>query len=199
VSGGGLAVRRDERECALVRRVALGDEAAFSQLVQVHEKALAAYARRMLGEQDAAADVVQETLLRLWCKAASFDGNTARLGTWLHNIAHNLCIDRFRKQASTTYLPFLEERAFTGPGPEACRQAEEVARGLRRAIDQLPERQRSALLLCHDQGLSNREAAATLAITVEALESLLVRARKRLGALLRDAGGDAGRGMYLDA
>ncbi len=57
---------------------------------------------------------------------------------------------------------------------------DEEQRRLRRAIEELPERQRSALVLCHYQGLSNRDAAQILDVSVEALESLLARARRSL-------------------
>lgn len=166
-------------EAELVRRVAAGDRAAFRCLVETHQRPLSAYARRMLFMGDAADDVVQETLLRLWTKASHFDSGAARLTTWLHRIAHNLCIDRQRKGARLTALEDGWDIA-GDESPEVDIQREEQSRRVQDALSTLPERQRSALLLCHYQGLSNREAAMILDVGVEALESLLSRARRRL-------------------
>lgn len=163
-----------------MRRVADGDHAAFRVLVEVHQRALSAYARRMLADRDLADDIVQETFLRLWRRAGSFDSRAARLTTWLHNIAHNLCIDSFRRGARITFGDNDDHEPATTQGPEASREAAQRSAKVRRALAGLPERQRSALLLCHYQGLSNRDAAAILQVSVEALESLLARARRKL-------------------
>jgi RNA polymerase sigma-70 factor (ECF subfamily) len=173
-------VQRSE-ESALVRRVAGGDRAAFSVLVQAPQRPLSAYARRMLTDADRADDIVQEVFLRLWLNADRYDPTAARLTTWLHNIAHNLCIDSYRKLARINEAgDFDLESAPEHTEPEDRQLAAQRARQVRDALAALPERQRSALLLCHYQGLSNREAAAILALSVEALESLLARARRRL-------------------
>lgn len=178
-------MERDD-EAALVRRVAAGDRAAFRRLVECHQRPLSAYARRMLHGSDAADDIVQETLLRLWSRAGRFDPAAARLTTWLHNIAHNLCVDSLRRSARTSTFDTPSESAVDdatvdgGRGPEQHEEARRRSDRVRRALETLPERQRSALLLCHYQGLSNRDAAQILDVGVAALESLLARGRRSL-------------------
>lgn len=176
-----------EEEAALVRRVADGDRTAFHSLVLRHQRPLSAFARRMLLNSEAADDVVQETLLRLWTRADRYDPKAARLTTWLHRVAHNLCVDMQRRNARTSPLPEDWDESDGESegrnhihGPEAALAADDRARRVRVAIAALPERQRSALLMCHYQGLSNRQAAEVLEVGVEALESLLSRARRRL-------------------
>lgn len=168
----------------LVRRIADGDRAAFRVLVNEHQRALLAYTTRMLGDRIQAEDVVQETFLRLWTRAASFRSERAGLTTWLHNIAHNLCIDSFRRAARRTRMEaaqVCEDECGDERGdPEAEWLRDRRQADVRRAVSELPERQRSALLMCHYQGLSNRDAAAILGVSVEALESLLARARRQL-------------------
>jgi RNA polymerase sigma-70 factor (ECF subfamily) len=133
----------------------------------------------MLSDSDSANDIVQETFLRLWTRADSYNSYTARLTTWLHNIAHNLCVDSFRRQARISYSDRDDlEMPVSGPGDSY--QHTQRAAQVRAALQALPERQRSALLLCHYQGLSNRDAATVLDVSVDALESLLARARRRL-------------------
>jgi len=172
-------MERDE-EAALVRRVAAGDREAFSVLLNLHQRPLSAYARRMLPDASAADDIVQETFLRLWSRAKSYDSSAARLTTWLHNIAHNLCVDSFRRDARIRFTGDDSEFDGTGSGPGAEHDAGERSECVRRALQELPERQRSGLLLCHYQGLSNRDAARILDVSVDALESLLARARRSL-------------------
>ena len=184
-----------EEEAALVRRVAEGDRTAFHSLVLRHQRALSGFARRMLFDADAADDVVQETLLRLWTRAESYDPKAARLTTWLHRVARNLCVDMQRRGARVSPLPEgwdgsggqSEDQGDArgdgrqeSHGPEAALAAADRAKRIQIALAGLPERQRSALLLCHYQGLSNRQAADVLGLGVEALESLLSRARRRL-------------------
>lgn len=169
----------EQEEAYLVGCVGDGDRRAFARLVAEHQRPLSAYARRMLSDTAAADDVVQETLLRLWTKAHRFNPKAARLTTWLHRIAHNLCVDTLRRDARWQTTEALEElRTDQGPGASVLQR--DRARQVQVALGGLPERQRSALLLCHYQGLSNMDAARVLDVSVDALESLLARARRSL-------------------
>jgi RNA polymerase sigma-70 factor (ECF subfamily) len=114
----------------------------------------------------------------------------AKLSTWLHNIAHNLCIDYFRKHKRL--VPWTEDSDKSednqpgGIEPDMAFLSRIDADNVKRSITALPERQRSAILLCHYQGLSNKDAALILDVSVDALESLLARGRKKLRALLSE-------------
>jgi RNA polymerase sigma-70 factor (ECF subfamily) len=100
-----------------------------------------------------------------------------RFNTWLYRIGHNLCVDRLRRQRELPIDNVAEpvEHAETAD-PDAIRLQGIV----RREIAALPERQRTALVLCHHQGMTNIEAAQILGVSVDALESLLARARRTL-------------------
>jgi RNA polymerase sigma-70 factor (ECF subfamily) len=130
--------------------------------------------------------VVQETFLRLWSEARRFSPERARLTTWLHNIAHNLCIDVLRREKRLQPDENHDDAPADIASPGDVRDGERREALLRQAISALPERQRSALVLCHYQGLSNRQAAGILDVHVEALESLLARARRTLKKELKD-------------
>ncbi|MGK0474215.1 MAG: RNA polymerase sigma-70 factor (ECF subfamily) [Candidatus Azotimanducaceae bacterium] len=173
-----------DQEAALIARVQGGDGAAFQVLLQQNLPVIHRYASRMLGNPTEAADIAQEVFIRFWQKSATFDSSRAKLSTWLHQIAHNLCMDFFRKHSRLTGLDELDEPESqpleTELGQE---QKNEVMKSL---IGKLPERQRSALILCHYQGLSNRQTAVILDITIDALESLLSRARRTLKNNLRE-------------
>lgn len=165
-------------------QVVNGDRDAFASLVRRHLDAIHAFNRRLLGNAEDAADLSQETFLRLWRRAETWQPGRVKFATWLHRIARNLCIDALRRRRETEALDV--EMPADGAGPDAAPARERLQAALGRALAALPERQRSALALCHRQGMSNREAAEVLGVGVDALESLLARARRTLRSLLRD-------------
>ena len=84
-------------EAALVKLVARKNQAAFKKLLNMHLSGINRYTVRMIGNAANAEDITQEVFLRLWTRADSYKPEASKLSTWLHNIAHNLCIDYFRK------------------------------------------------------------------------------------------------------
>ncbi len=174
---GRGAVSDIQDEIELMRRTANGDPAAFRALADAHLTKIMNFAYRLLHDRSDAEDVAQETFLRLWKDAARFEPR-ARVTTWLHRIAHNLCIDRLRGRREQPSETLDEERTSLEPGGLLDRK--QVAREVEKALAELPERQRAAVTLVHYQGLGNIEAAEVLDIGVEALESLLARGRRSL-------------------
>ena len=170
---------------ALLARVAKGDEAACRTLLGRHLGPIVAFAARLLGDPTEAEDVAQETFLALWRQAGRWRQAEARLTTWLHTVARNAALDRLRRRR-TVPLDEVPEPPDPAPGPAQAVQAGDVARVVEAAIGTLPERQRAALVLCHYQELSNIEAAAVMELGVEAVESLLSRARRGLRERLAD-------------
>lgn len=167
-----------EADAALVARVGAGDSAACRSLMDAHLGRIHGFAWRMLGDAGDAEDVAQEAFLRLWRQAGRWRAE-ARVGTWLHRVAHNLCVDRLRKRRgdSGDQPPNLPDPA---PGPAAERHRAQVARSIEAALARLPERQRAAIALVHYQELGNIEAADIMGVSVEAMESLLSRGRRGL-------------------
>lgn len=135
------------------------------------------YAYRLLTDRSEAEDVAQETFLRLWTHARQWTPQT-RLSAWLHRVAHNLCIDRLRGRAE--HSSERVERLQASDRPSTLVARRQVAKAVEEAVSALPERQRVAISLVHFQGLSNTEAAEIMDISVDALESLLARARLAL-------------------
>jgi RNA polymerase sigma-70 factor (ECF subfamily) len=172
-------------DAAWLARAAAGDEAAFAQLVDRHLPRLHALAWRALGSTSDAEDVAQETLLRAWRQLPSWEGGKALFSTWLHRVALNLVNDRLRARRDQVPIEDVE-LASHAPGPDRGADDAQRMRRVRHALQALPERQRDAVLLCHFEGLGNIEAAAALEVSVEALESLLSRARRALRQSLSD-------------
>jgi RNA polymerase sigma-70 factor (ECF subfamily) len=168
----------------LVARVARADHDACRQLVDRHLRRVVGFATRVLGSSEEAEDVAQEVFTRVWTHAASWTPGRARFTTWLLRVALNLCLDRLGRRREA---PLDDGFDPPDPAPTAAERLEEadMRRLVTRAVDALPERQRTALALCHYQGLSNIEAAEVMELSVEALESLLARARRTLRERLR--------------
>jgi len=170
-------------DAALLARYAAGDQSAARTLTLRLAPRLLALARRMLGDPAEAEDVAQEAMLRLWRLAPDWREGEAQVATWLYRVASNLCIDRLRRRRERTG-EILPETADPAPAALDRLAREDRAAALQAAIATLPERQRLALLLRHFEERSNPEIAATLDLSVEAVESLLARARRTLAARL---------------
>src|SRR3546814_9297641 len=158
-------------------------------MVDRHLGPIVSFAHRLLGDRVEAEDVAQEVFLRRWANAGRWRPNGARLATWLHRVAYNAAVDRLRRRRPEG-LDEIEEPA--DPKPDAIEAVHDaqVARRVEAALAALPDRQRAALVLCHYEGLGNIEAAAVLEVSVEALESLLSRGRRRLRSILLAEAGD---------
>src|SRR5262245_33065435 len=153
-------------------RAGAGDRAACARLVERHLVRMVAFAQRVLGSRADAEDITQEVFLRVWAAAPRWRRGQARFATWLHRVAMNACLDRLAKKREVTGEP-LPDFADTRPDPGAAVEAAEVANRVNAAIARLPESQRIAVTLCHYQGFRNIEAAEIMAVSIEALESLL--------------------------
>jgi len=173
----------------LMQQIQGGDHQAFARLIDRHLETLHGFAQRMLGNPTDADDIIQETFLRVWQKAEKWQPTTAKVSTWLHSITHNLCIDFYRRDKGEM-VNITDVELIDPHQPDDSRQQEEVAREIKAALQQLPENQRSAIILCHYQDLSNREAAQVLGISVSALESLMARGRRKLRTILQAQSAD---------
>lgn len=180
----------NDPDAELVRRAGNGDARAAESLVRAHIGRILGLARRLLGDAAEAEDVAQDVFVRLWRNASKWRSDEAKFSTWLHRVALNLCYDRLRKRGrwigedAAMHVPANEPHA-----ANTILAAQRAAR-VNAALAMLPERQRAAIALCHFEEMTNIEAAATLEISVEALESLLARGRRALKAALSSGAED---------
>jgi RNA polymerase sigma-70 factor (ECF subfamily) len=177
----------DDPDLPVVHAIGAGDASACRVLVDRHLASLHAMATRLLDDAAEAEDVCQETFMKAWAMAPRWTPGSARFSTWLHGVALNACRDRLRRRRpqDDAALEALDDAA---PGPSQLAEADATARRVHRAIAALPDRQREALVLCHFQELPQAEAAGLLDISVDALESLLARARRALRQALAAEG-----------
>jgi RNA polymerase sigma-70 factor (ECF subfamily) len=188
---GPVAKNEDEAAVELLelRAIAGGDVAAFQRLIDREAPRLLRFAQGVLGSLDEAEDVVQDTLIRLWETAAQWTPD-ARIGTWLHRVCYNRSIDRLRRRRNFVDESALDEISDHADLPDAALIRSESVNSVRAAIDRLPARQRTAILLFHFQDMSQRDAASVMAMSETAFESILARGRRQLRRLLSDGGED---------
>ncbi len=178
-----------DKDEALVRAAQAGDLEAFNELVLAYQNQVYGLAFRMLGDQDAAADVTQETFLSAYEHLVHY--RTGSLRAWLLRIAMNLCLDQIRRARSRRVSPLEilltrpdspELHRLEGEETDPERQIErlELAEEIQRALMTLPAEQRLAVVLCDIEGLGYQEAAMAAGVTLGTLKSRLSRARSRL-------------------
>jgi RNA polymerase sigma-70 factor, ECF subfamily len=167
----------------LLRRVAQGDERAFALLAPRHAARAIGLARRLSGSSADAEEIVQEALLRVWVNAPRWRGQ-AQFRTWFYRIVVNLCRNRRRR---APFAPLSTAGDPADPSPDAAARLEraETDRQVAAAVASLPERQRAAIMLTYEEGLSNADAAVALDSSVSGVEALLVRAKRALREKLR--------------
>ena len=169
--------KEDHELLALVRQ---GSHPAFAALVHRHTDRYYRLAFRYLQNREAAEDVVQDAFLKLWENPSRWQPDkNSKFTTWFYRVVVNLCLDwrkRKRPLELTDNMAFVDER-------ETAAQAmlrHEEQQILEQEIAALPERQRTALNLCFDEGVSNQEAADIMGVNLKALQSLLMRAKTTL-------------------
>jgi RNA polymerase sigma-70 factor (ECF subfamily) len=179
----------------LMLAICKGDQSAYQAVVKEHLKPISHYAYRLLGNQKDTEDITQETFLKLWINAATWQPEKSKLTTWLHRITHNLCVDYLRKHSRVQTQDNFEEHLVDSSEEtndrnvdftqrDLCRDSEKI-RILDSALNQLPESQRSAIMLCTVQNFSNKEAAVIMDISVKALESIIARGKRTLKSIIR--------------
>lgn len=170
----------DER---LMRRVADGDQDAFSALVRSHSSHLYRVAFRILSDSHEAEDVVQQVFSKLWQTAPNWKSKGKGLGSWLKKVTVNRSIDRYRKVriVSNEQCPEPIDKA---PNQHHILEMKELNLAVAEALNALPIRHKTAIVLSYYEGYTNSVSADILGLNLKAMESLLVRARRNMQELL---------------
>jgi len=185
-------------DAALMLRVKQGDTAAFAQLVEKYKQPVMNLAFRTLHDATEAEDLAQNVFVQVYKSAPRYK-STAKFSTWLFTIARNLCLNEIRRRSrhptesldaphpeqedSRQETAQFEDKKTFSP-PESLLQGE-LARNIEHALADLPENQRSAILLCRQEELSYEEIAGVLGCSVSATKSLIHRGRETLKERLK--------------
>lgn len=173
-------------DAALMEKIGQGDQAAFTVLVDRHAARALSFVMRHLRDKGIGEDIVQDGFLKVWQHADRWEPQ-AQFTTWFYKLLYHACVDHWRKNRHPMdpiddMNETLPDRA---PHPEATLIRTQQTQQLGDALRHLPETQRTALLLFHQQELSQNDIAGIMNISVGAVESLLFRARRTLKTLLQ--------------
>lgn len=171
---------RAVEDADLVARIAAGDRDAFRDLYARYSGPLFSVALRMLHDRSAAEEALQDTFLKLWRNASSFDAQKSRPFTWALTIARRTCIDQLRKSARRPATDSLSdpETPFDLPTPETIRRSAERhddTSRLRTALANLPENQRRALDLALFSGLTHPQIAEKISQPIGTVKTWIRR------------------------
>ncbi|MFH0777826.1 MAG: sigma-70 family RNA polymerase sigma factor [Candidatus Eisenbacteria bacterium] len=175
----------------VIQRIAAGEQEAFKGLVDLHAPSVLNICHRILRNQQDAEDVAQDVFVSVYRKAGTFRGDSG-LSTWLHRIAVNLSLNQLRRRKWDRYWGALSlsdqkgemaVRALEAPEhrrPDSRLEEKERSEILADVLNTLPERQRVALILHKFEGLSHREVADVLQVSLSSVESLIQRGKENL-------------------
>lgn len=183
-------------ESDLLARLRAGDDSAYEELVRTHSSRLLAVARRIVGNDEEARDVIQDAFLNAFRSLPNFHGD-ARVSTWLHRIVVNSALMKLRtrkrkpEESIEPLLPafladghYAERFSAWGEQADAALSRSETQDLVRQRIDELPESFRTVLVLRDIEGLDTEETARVLNTTPNAVKIRLHRARAALRTLL---------------
>jgi len=189
-AGDEPAVREAEHDAALVERLKDGDTKALDDLFRRHRDAAYGIAYRLVGSREDALDVVQEAFIHVMRGIKGFRGQSS-FRTWLYRIVTHAALDyrRYRSHRRAESLDAENAPEPAAEGPTQRTPPEEAAEhDLRRAIDEalanISEKNRAALVLYAMEGMSYKEVAEVLGISVGTVMSRIFNARQRLRELL---------------
>jgi len=177
-------------ETRLARLAKTGDRGAFADLVDLYKDKIYHLAYRMLGNRQEAEDVVQETFLRVYRSLERYD-ESMKFSTWIYRIGTNLSIDRLRKRKATYSLdaevaPDGEGTDWHGmlaseePTPEGQVLLSETQRRIREAIETLPKKYKSVVVLKYLHDMSLQEIGDVLDMPVTTVKTRVHRGREFL-------------------
>ena len=186
----------NDPDAALMLRVKGGDRAAFTELVEKFKQPLFGFIFRTLRDEAESEDVAQNTVLQAYTSRDRYEP-TAKFSTWLFTIARNLCLNEIRRRTRHPAESIHEEHAEYDDqprqqyedkshvaAPEKLLQGE-LAKKIEAALAELPENQRTAILLCRQDELSYEEIAKVLGCSLSATKSLIHRGRETLKEKLK--------------
>jgi RNA polymerase sigma factor (sigma-70 family) len=170
----------------VMRRIRAGDRNAVDDLYDRFLRPAFALARRILGDDALAEDVLQEVFLSVWRDPAAFDRARGSVASWLLAVVHHKAVDAVRREESQRRRQALAEDDMALDAPTATRDVEEeawarvVAEKVRRALGALSPSQREALTLAYYGGYTQREVAALTGAPLGTVKTRMLSGMRRL-------------------
>lgn len=180
-----------EQLADLLARSALGDRQGFEQLYHATSPQLFGLILRIVKNQDIAAEILQESYIKIWNKAGDFRADVAQPMTWMGTVARNQAIDTLRRSANQPLpgspVDDLQWLPDDSPGPDELANMQQRSADLQACLKQLDEMQQKALLLAYFRGLTHEELAKKLDRPLGTIKSWLRRGLQSLKQCLEQA------------
>ena len=179
-------VSADSRtDAELIGLVAHGDHRAFEELHRRYARPVLGIALRRIGDRGRAEDATQDTFASLWRSAGRFDPTRGKATSWLFTVARNAIIDGLRRRPEAT-MEAPPDVAEPGPGPDDAAESEWVSWRVHRALETLPDQERTLVELAYWSGLSQSEIADHLGLPLGTVKTRTRSALRRLADELGD-------------
>jgi len=177
----------DATDRALSDRLAKGDKQALAAIYAAHGSVVFAVALRLLRDRAEAEELVQETFLEAWRRAAQYQPERANVAAWLVTIAKSRAIDRLRSRSTAQRTLDVERRevSFGARSPDEAVDGARTRAVVREKVAQLPPEQRALLELAWDEGLSQSEIAAKTGLPLGTVKTRTRTALLKLHAELK--------------
>jgi RNA polymerase sigma-70 factor (ECF subfamily) len=172
-------------DAELIGLVADGDHRAFEELHRRYARPVLGIALRRIGDRGRAEDATQDTFASLWRSAGRFDPTRGKATSWLFTVARNAIIDGLRRRPDAT-VESPPDVAEPGPGPDDAAESEWVTWRVHRALETLPDHERTLVELAYWSGLSQSEIADHLEIPLGTVKTRTRSALSRLADELGD-------------
>jgi RNA polymerase sigma-70 factor, ECF subfamily len=195
MADGAPVSEKSARLAALLARVALGDQAAFTNLYRETSSHLYGVAVRILREGSFAEEVLQEAYVSVWHHAGSYEAAKSQPSTWMTTIVRNRCLDQLRRRELDTVTMTTDDddgKEFDlpsgDPTPVEMLLAGAAAQSVRDCVDKLDAGPKQAVALAFYQGLSHAELAKHMRQPLGTVKSWVRRGLERLKSCLDRAG-----------
>ncbi len=172
----------------IVSRAQAGDRVALTQLIEAHQTQIYSLTLAIMRDPADAADMTQETFVRMIRGLNSYRGDRASFATWLHKLAVNVCFDTLRRKKHapahlTETVEFTATDRWCEPEPTA--EWTESASEVREALNELPTHQRQALTLYYFEDKPYERIAELMALPMNTVKSHLLRGKQNLARMSR--------------
>ena len=187
----------DRGDTILAVKVQKGDREAFGRIVELFQTRIFSFCYQFFRDRDIAAEMAQETFLRTYRHIKKYDSKK-KFSTWIYSIAKNVCIDEKRKLDRSRTVPIddvspesfpsgQQGRHLKNPSQISSRLEDRVL--LENAVARLPEKYRTAIILCYFQELPYQEIADILGLSLNLVKVRIFRAKRQLLEILMEKEG----------
>lgn len=179
------------KEKQIIEHLKNGDEFIYKYVYDLYARMVYSVCFRMTGNKEEAEDILQDVFIKAFNSISSFREDS-KLSTWIYQITVNTCLNKLRRKNAISFfaLDFWKdekggkEMVDNNPSPEKALEKSELQQIVQGAINSLPAKQKTAIILSRYEELSYKEISKIMALSLSSVESLIFRAKENLAKKL---------------